>query len=186
MLAPYLRLHQSGSHTICPTLVIPEAHPNQISGPPKLFLVAFPYEWLVLALASDFPKFSQTGSIWIQQAPYLSLSCPRPCTSSSWSWFTAWPLLGTSKPSTNSSYRQISLWLMLCEPNRTQVVADLQCAVINQGSTTRGGCTQPIQWAYLEHPGWVIGEAVLLDPTGYLLHQATLSSLGSVVALPNT
>ena len=32
---------------------------------------------LVLAYASDFPKFSQVSSIWLQQAPYLSLRGPR-------------------------------------------------------------------------------------------------------------
>ena len=40
----------------------------------------------------------------------------------------------------------------------------------NQGSTTRGGCTQPTQRVHLEYPGWVIGEAVPLDPSGHHLH----------------
>ena len=40
----------------------------------------------------------------------------------------------------------------------------------NQGSTTRGGCTQLTQRVYLEYPAWVIGEAMPLDPTGHLLH----------------
>ena len=40
----------------------------------------------------------------------------------------------------------------------------------NQGSATRGHCTQWIQRAHLEYPAWVIGEAVPLDPKGHLIH----------------
>ena len=81
------------ANIVCPMLMIP----TQFSGPPQLFPVAFPYELLALAYASDFPKFSQTNSIWLQWAPYFSLSCSRPGNSSNWPLFTAWPLLGTSK-----------------------------------------------------------------------------------------
>ena len=82
---------------------------TQLSGPPMLFPVAFLHEWLVLANASDFPKFSQTSRIWLCWTLYLSLSCPRPGTRSSWRWVTTRPLLGTSKPSTSSIHLQIAL-----------------------------------------------------------------------------
>ena len=39
-----------------------------------MFLVAFPYEWLVLAYASDFSKFCQTSNIWLQQALYFHVA----------------------------------------------------------------------------------------------------------------
>ena len=68
----------------------------------------------------------------------------------------------------------------------TQAVADLGHANSNQGSTTTGRYTQPTQWMHLEYPAWVIGEGVSLNPVGHLLYEATLSSLGDVVALPNT
>ena len=81
----------------------------QLLVPPNPFPVAFPYEWPVLALASNFPKISQESSIWPQCAPYPLLSGHRPGTSGSHHWFTAWPLLGTSKPSTSSSHLQTAL-----------------------------------------------------------------------------
>ena len=73
--------------TVCHTLVVPWGPcPTQLSGISKLFPVAFLCKWLVLAHASGFPKFSETSSIWLQWRPYLYLSwsCPRPNTSSSW------------------------------------------------------------------------------------------------------
>ena len=88
-------------------------HPTQLSGPTKLFPVAFPYKWLVLTNASDFPKFSQTSSMWPQWALYLLLWCPRPSTRSSGPSFTAWPCLGTYKLSTSSNHLQIALQLMM-------------------------------------------------------------------------
>ena len=60
------RLYQPGSHCLSHPSDSPRPCPTQLSGPPKLFPVAFPYEWLVLAHASDFPKSSQTSSIWLQ------------------------------------------------------------------------------------------------------------------------
>ena len=66
-------------------------------------------------------------------------------------------------------------------------MADLGHANINKGSTTIGSWTQPIQWEHLKYLAWVIEVAVLLQyPTGHLLYQATLPSLGHIVALPNT
>ena len=41
----------------------------------------------------------------------------------------------------------------------------------NQGSPTKGGCTQPTQRAHLKDPAWEIGKTVSLDPTGHLLHR---------------
>ena len=96
-----LRLHQPGSHCWPHPGDPLRPCPTQLSGPPKLFPGAFPYEWFVLAHVLDFPSFSQTSSI--------SLRGPRPITSISWPWFTAWPLLGTSHPSTSSSHLQITL-----------------------------------------------------------------------------
>ena len=108
-LVPYLRLPQPDSQGL--------PHPSdslrpgltQLSGPPKLFPGAFPYKWPVLAHVSDFPKISQTSSIWPQQALYFSLSGPRPNTSGSQPWFKAWPHMSTSKPSTSSSHLHIAL-----------------------------------------------------------------------------
>ena len=82
---------------------------THLVGPTKLFPVAFPNKWLILAHASDIPKFSQTGGIWLQRALCHLLSCPRSDTSSSQPWFTAWPCLGISKPITRSSHLEITL-----------------------------------------------------------------------------
>ena len=46
--------------------------------------------------------------------------------------------------------------------------------------------TQPTQRVHPEYPIWMIGEAVPLEPTGHLLHQATLPKWGVIAALPNT
>ena len=72
-------------------------------------------------------------------------------------WFTAWPLLGTSIPSIVAVICRSLCSLCCVNPERTKVVADLGCTNSNQGSTTTGGCTQPTQWAYREYPAWVIG-----------------------------
>ena len=94
---------------------------TQFMGPPKLLTVIFPYEWLVLAHASQLPKSYQIrnkpASI-SPQAVYLLVNDPRPSTSSSQPWFTAWNHLGTSKPSTSSSHLQIALKLVLCAPGQ--------------------------------------------------------------------
>ena len=82
--APYLRLHQPGSHCLPHAGGSLTPYPTQLSGPPQLIPVASSYKWLVLAHASEFSKFSETGNIWLQQALYFPLSCPRPSTSSSW------------------------------------------------------------------------------------------------------
>ena len=84
-----------------------------------------------------------------------------------------------------------AIYRLLCSlccvtPDRIQAVADLGHANSNQGSTTRGGCTQPTQWAHLKYPAWVIGEAVPLDRIGHLLYQVTVPCLGDITALPNT
>ena len=84
-------------------------HHTQLSSPPKLFQVVFPYEWHYLAHASDFPKISQT-SIWPQHAPYLSPSGLRPGTNNNQPQFAAGPHLGTSKPIKSSSHLQINLY----------------------------------------------------------------------------
>ena len=39
---------------------------------------------------------------------------------------------------------------------------------------------------HLEHPVWLIGEAVPLDPTGHQAHKATLPRHRVKAALPNT
>ena len=74
--------------------------------------MAFSCKWPLLAQALDFHKISQRSSILSLHTLYLWLSCPRPGTSKSQSWFTAWPLPGPSKPSTSSSHLQIVLQLM--------------------------------------------------------------------------
>ena len=105
---PCLRPHQSSSHCFpCPGSLRP--CPIRLSGPPKLLVVAFSHKWSVLAHASDFPKISQTSSIWPQCILYLLLGGPTPGNSSSQPWFTAWPCLGTSKPSTSSNHLQTAL-----------------------------------------------------------------------------
>ena len=60
--SPYLRLHQPGSHCLPHLGDSRRLNPTQLSGPPQLFPVTFPYEWLVCAPASDFPKFSQKST----------------------------------------------------------------------------------------------------------------------------
>ena len=68
LLTPFLSLNfehfpcLGDSLTPCPT---------QISGPCKLFSVAFTYEWSILVHVSDFPKTSQTSSIWSGHVPNL-------------------------------------------------------------------------------------------------------------------
>ena len=52
---------------------------TQIAHPLKLFSVFFPYEWLVLAHASDFPKIFQISSIW-PMCLYFTTSGPSPST----------------------------------------------------------------------------------------------------------
>ena len=39
---------------------------------------------------------------------------------------------------------------------------------------------------HLKNPAWVMGEAVPLDPIGYLLHYAMLTRQAVIAALPNT
>ena len=145
----YLRLHQSSSHCL-PWPGDSRPCLSQLLGPPKLFPVAFQYKWLVLAHASDFPKFSQTSSVWLQGAPYISLSCPRPSSSSNQPWFTDWPHLAPPSPAWVAA-----TWSSLCRlssmtPDRTQAVADLGCANSNQGSTT-----QRVYTAYRVGTPWV-------------------------------
>ena len=103
-LMPYVSLHQPGSHCLSHPGDSLRPHPTKITGPLKLFIVTFPYKWPVLAHASDFPKISQTSSIWPQCAPYLLLSGPSPSTSSNWH-SSHW---GPSKPSTSNSHLQIA------------------------------------------------------------------------------
>ena len=83
--------------------------PDQHLSSPKMFPVDFPYEWLVLAHASDIPKLSQTSSIRLQQDPHLSLNWSRSSTNSSRLQFTAWHYLGTTTPSTSNIHLQIAL-----------------------------------------------------------------------------
>ena len=59
--AAYLRLHQPGSYLFPHPGDSLRPCPTQLLGPSNLFPMAFPYEWLVLAHASDFSKFSQTS-----------------------------------------------------------------------------------------------------------------------------
>ena len=106
---PYLSVHRLGYHCLPHPGDSLRPYPTKFAGPPKLLPVPFLYRWFILAYTSDFPKFSQTSSIWPQQAPYPLLSGPRPGTSSSRAWYTVWPLLGTSKPSTSSSHLPIAL-----------------------------------------------------------------------------
>ena len=105
----YLRLHQPGLH--CLTHPGDSLRPSlsQLSGPPKLFPVHYPYKWPGLTHALDLTKICQTSSIWPQCVPYLSLSGPTPGTSSIWPWLLVWPLLGTSKLSRSSSHLQVAL-----------------------------------------------------------------------------
>ena len=60
----------------------------------------------------------------------------------------------------------------------------LTCQQQSRLNYNRKEC-QPTQWVHLEYLAWVIGEAVPVDPVGYLLHLATLSSLGDLAALLN-
>ena len=86
-------------------------------GPPKLLIVAFPYEKLVLAPATQLPKSSHTSNSW-------PLS-HRSCISSSQPKFTAWLHLGISKLSTSSSHLRLLYSSGRVAPGRTQVGADL-------------------------------------------------------------
>ena len=107
--APYLRLHQKGSHCLPQPGDSLRLCPTQFSGSHKLLPVVFPYKCLVLAHSSNFPKSSLTSSIWLQQTTYHFLSGARSGTRSIWLPFTAWPRLGTTKPSTSSNHLQITL-----------------------------------------------------------------------------
>ena len=99
--------------------------PPQLLGPPKLFPVAFPYKWPVLAHASDFPKISQISSIWPWHAPYLLLSGPiltlAIASLGSHLDFTWTPL---SPGQVAATYRSLcsSFWVV---PGEAQAVADL-------------------------------------------------------------
>ena len=53
--------------------------------------MAFPYKWVVLAHASDFPKFSHTSSIWLQQEPIPLAKLPQ-----AWRYLTATSLASQS------------------------------------------------------------------------------------------
>ena len=66
--SPHLSLHQPVSHYLPYPGNSLRSYPTQFVVPPKLFPVAFPYEWPGLAQASHFPKSSQTSSIWLQCA----------------------------------------------------------------------------------------------------------------------
>ena len=72
----------------------PETLPHPTHGPTQ---AAFPYEWLVLAHASQLPKSFLTRNS--QSSESL-----RTGTSSSQPRFTVWLCLGISKPNTNSSH----------------------------------------------------------------------------------
>ncbi|KAF6130891.1 hypothetical protein HJG60_007848 [Phyllostomus discolor] len=80
---PYPSLHQGGPHCwphpddslrLCPT---------KLTDPPRLFPLSFLYHWPALAHASDFPKISQTSSIWPQPALYFLLSGLMPALAAS-------------------------------------------------------------------------------------------------------
>lgn len=56
---------------------------TQLTGLPKVLLVAFSCKLPILAHAADLPKISsrftknKTNSIWFQHAPYLLISSPK-------------------------------------------------------------------------------------------------------------
>ena len=99
------------AHTVCPTVVIPwdPALPN-FQAHPRCLQWHFHMNGLTWPMhASDFPKFSQTRSIWFQWAPYLLLSCPSLAIAAAGLGSQHSPLPGTSKPSTSSNHLQIAL-----------------------------------------------------------------------------
>ena len=119
-----MRLHQPGSHcSPCPDDSL-RPRPTQFAGPPNLFPVDFPHEWPILAHTSDFPKISQTSSIWPQHAPYLSPSGPSPGTNGSQLWFAT--CLSWAPP---SSAQVAAICKLLCSsfwvaPGKTQEAVD--------------------------------------------------------------
>ena len=170
---PHLRLH--GSHCLPYPSDSLRPRPTQLLGPSKLFPVAFPYKWLVLAHVSIFPSFSQTSSICLRQTPYLLLSCLRPGISSSWPWlqlgFTWGPPRPVQVAAICSCFVAYAVWLWT-EHNWWLTFGHARS---NQGSTATRGCAQPTWLAHLEYPAWVIIEAVPLDwpyriPTSTLGH----------------
>ena len=107
---PYMSVHQLCYYCSCPALVISwNLIPPYLQAQLKPFPMTFPHKWPILSHASDFPQISQISSIQPWHALYLSLSCPRPSTSTNQAWFTACPLPGTSKPSTSCSHLHIAL-----------------------------------------------------------------------------
>ena len=78
---------------------------------------SFPYEWLLLAVASQLSKSYQTRNNW-------PLS-PRYGTSSSQPRFSAWLRLGVSKPSSSSSHLRLLYSSGRVALGKTQVGADL-------------------------------------------------------------
>lgn len=84
----------------------PTSPPSQLFDQPKLFPLAFPYEWAILGHTLDFPKiFLYLDSAW----PVPLIKWPSLNTTSSWLWSAAWLLLEISKPNTSSSYHHIAL-----------------------------------------------------------------------------
>ena len=135
------------SNTVHPTLVISlNPAPPNLWVHPKMFPMVFPYKQPLLDHASDFPKISQTSSIWPLHTPYPLLSGSRPrlvaaSLSSQLGLFHATP----------SPAQVAAIWRFFCSSccvtsETTQVVAELGHSKSNQGSTTRGRCTQPTQW----------------------------------------
>ena len=179
----------------------------------------FPYEWLVLAHASQLPKSSQKSNSWSQWAPGLPRAAasldsqlgsawetPNPpqvavisdcfITQAGWHWAghrwvltLAWTIfpgplhpVGSYRPRRSTTTLPLHSWSSAEGGGWWSVLTVSPCSWLvwvnpshwpansNQGSTTRGRCTQPIWRAHLKHPALVIGKAVSLDPTEHLLY----------------
>ena len=160
-LVPYLRLH-TRTTLFYPTWRSPETLPHPTY---RSIQAAFPYEWLVLAPASQLPKSSQTTA------------GPRPGTSSSQPRFTIWLCLGISKPSRSSSHLRLLYGSCRVAPSRTQVGADLGLYHLGNPRTgtpseqlyTTLECQHPTTAQLILHRGWrlmVSGHSQSLHLTG--------------------
>ena len=77
---------------LVPHLGFPDLLPHSNCESTQVLPRGFSKKQPPLAHALDFPKISQTSSIWPLNTPCLLLSGPRPGTSNSQPPFVAWPL----------------------------------------------------------------------------------------------
>ena len=159
------------AHTVYPgDSLRPNPAPPNFQGHPSCFQWLFPMNDLSWSMLQIFLTSLKQATSGLSErctshlvAPGLSLAAAGLGSQLG----LAWP---PPSPAQEVAFCR-SLCSLCCETlNRIQAVADLGHANGKQSSATMGGCTQLTQWAPLEYPAWVVGEAVPLDSIRNILH----------------